>query len=51
MTTITLTKAIPSSFPTTFIDIDDLRNALFQYDLEMTMERAKKAPLERFVSL
>ncbi len=51
MTTITLTKPIPASFPRNFTDIDDLRNALFQYDLEKTMEQAKKSPAERFVSL
>ncbi len=51
MTTITLSKPIPKSFPTSFVDIDDLRNALFQYDLESSMERSKLAPQERFVNL
>ncbi len=51
MTTITLSKPAPEKFPTSFIDIDDLRNALFQYDLEVSMEKSKNSPKEKFVNL
>ena len=51
MTTITLDKPAPKSFPTNFADIEALKNALFQYDLETTLERAKKSPQKRFVNL
>lgn len=51
MTTITLSHPVPKSFPTTFIDLDHLRDALFQYDLESSMVRSKNALPERFTNL
>lgn len=51
MTTITLDTPVPKSFPTNFVDLNELKNALFQHELETTMERAKNSTKDKFVNL
>jgi len=52
MTTITIKQGtLPPDFPRIFSDIQHLKEALFQYDLEQGMARAKSAKEDRFVNL